>query len=125
MPAVLIIEDEAPIRKNLARMLTAEGYRVITAPDGVNGIVIAREQRPDLILCDILMPRMDGYEVLAALRSETETAAIPLIFLTASADKEDRSRGLASGARDYVTKPFKLAELLAVVRKHAGDATAK
>ena len=125
MPAVLVIEDEAPIRRNLARLLTAEGYRVLTAPDGVNGIVIAREQLPQLILCDILMPRMDGYQVLEALRSDAGTAAIPFVFLTASADKDDRSRGLASGARDYVTKPFKLAELLAVVRKHAGDASVK
>jgi CheY-like chemotaxis protein len=125
MPAVLVIEDEAPIRRNLARLLTAEGYKVLTAPDGVNGIVIAREQRPELILCDILMPRMDGYAVLEALRSDAGTAAIPLVFLTASADKDDRTRGLASGAREYVTKPFKLAELLAVVRKYAGDATAK
>ena len=122
MPAVLVIEDEAPIRRNLARMLTAEGYRVLTAPDGVDGIVIAREQLPQLILCDILMPRMDGYEVLSALRSDAGTAAIPFVFLTASADKDDRSRGLASGARDYITKPFKLTELLAVVRKYAGDA---
>jgi CheY-like chemotaxis protein len=125
MPAVLVIEDEAPIRRNLARMLTAEGYRVLTAPDGVNGIVIAREQRPDLILCDILMPRMDGYAVLEALRSDAGIAAIPLVFLTASADNEDRSRGLASGARDYITKPFKLAELMSVVRRYAGDAAVK
>ena len=120
MAAILVIEDEAPIRRNLSRLLTAEGYKVMTAADGVNGVVIAREQRPDLILCDILMPRMDGYEVLAALRADAATAAIPFVFITASAEKEDRSRGLASGARDYVTKPFKLAELLAVVRKHAG-----
>jgi CheY-like chemotaxis protein len=122
MPAVLVIEDETAIRRNLSRLLTAEGYRVITAADGVNGVVIAREQRPDLILCDILMPRMDGYAVLAALAADTATAAIPFVFLTASADKDDRSKGLASGARDYVTKPFKLAELLAVVRRHAGSA---
>ena len=123
MPTVLVIEDEAPIRSNLSRMLTAEGYRVVTAPDGVNGVVMARELGPDLVICDILMPRMDGYEVLAALRADAATAAIPFVFLTASADKDDRSRGLASGARDYVTKPFKLAELLAVVRKHAGNAS--
>jgi CheY-like chemotaxis protein len=121
MAAILVIEDEPPIRRNLSRLLTAEGYKVITAADGVNGIVIAREQRPDLILCDILMPRMDGYAVLAALNADQATAGIPFVFLTASADKDDRSKGLASGARDYVTKPFKLAELLAVVRRHAGD----
>src|SRR5262245_33079242 len=116
MPTVLVIEDEAPIRRNLSRLLTAEGYRVVTAPEGATGVVTAREQLPDLIICDILMPQMDGYAVLAALRAEQGTAAIPVVFLTASADKEDRNRGLASGARDYVTKPFKLRELLEVVR---------
>ena len=117
MPAVLVIEDEAPIRRNLARLLTAEGYRVLTAPDGVNGVVIAREQLPQLILCDILMPRMDGFGVLAALRSRPETAAIPFIFLTASADKEDLARGLQSGANEYVTKPFRIVDLLAAIRR--------
>ena len=120
MPTVLIIEDEAPIRANLNRFLRAEGYEVVSAADGASGIAAAREHGPDLIICDVLMPELDGYQVLATLRTETKTAAIPLVFLTASADKEDRNRGLESGACDYVTKPFKLAELLAVVRKHAG-----
>jgi CheY-like chemotaxis protein len=118
MATVLVIEDEGPIRANLARLLKAEGYTVITAVDGARGIAAARELRPGLIICDILMPQMDGYGVLAALQADAGTAGIPFVFLTASADKEDRSRGLASGARDYVTKPFKLNELLAVVRKH-------
>jgi CheY-like chemotaxis protein len=76
-----------------------------------------REARPDLVICDILMPRLDGFGVLAALRSQPETAAIPFIFLTASADKEDLARGLKSGANEYVTKPFKIADLLAAVRR--------
>ena len=125
MTSVLVIEDEAPIRANLERFLKAEGYAVLTAADGADGIAAARERRPDLIICDILMPRVDGYAVLAQLRADAGTAAIPLIFLTASADKEDRQRGLASGATDYVTKPFKLAELLAVIRKHLGESTAQ
>jgi len=125
MATVLVIEDEAAIRANLTRLLKAEGYAVITAADGAGGVATARERRPDLIICDILMPRMDGYAVLAALRADTATASIPLVFLTASADKDDRSRGLASGARDYVTKPYKLNELLAVVRKHVGGDSPK
>ncbi len=117
MATLLVIEDEAPLRANLVRILSAEGYRVLTAADGDEGIRRAREQRPDLVICDILMPRLDGYGVLAQLRSRPETAGIPFIFLTASADKEDFARGLQSGANDYVTKPFKIADLLAAVRR--------
>ena len=117
MATLLVIEDEAPLRANIVRLLTAEGYRVIAAADGDEGIRRAREDRPDLVICDILMPLVDGYGVLATLRSQPETAAIPFIFLTASADKEDLARGLQSGASDYVTKPFKIADLLAAVRR--------
>jgi len=125
MPTVLVIEDEAPIRANLERLLKAEGYGVIAVGDGASGIAAARERRPDIIICDILMPGMDGYSVLGQLRADAETARIPLIFLTASADKDDRQRGIASGARDYMTKPFKLAELLALLRKHLGGDSPK
>ena len=117
MATLLVIEDEAPLRANIARLLTAEGYRVIAAADGDEGIRRVRENRPDLVICDILMPLVDGYGVLATLRSQPETAAIPFIFLTASADKDDFARGLQSGANEYVTKPFKIADLLAAVRR--------
>jgi CheY-like chemotaxis protein len=117
MKSVLVIEDEAPLRANLARLLSAEGYRVVAAPNGDEGIRRAREERPDLVICDVLMPRTDGFGVLAALRSQPETAETPFIFLSASADKEDLARGLRSGANEYVTKPFKIAELLAAVRR--------
>ena len=117
MQTVLVIEDEAPLRANLARILSAEGYRVVAAADGDEGIRRVLEDRPDLVICDILMPRVDGFGVLAALRSRPESAAIPFIFLTASADKEDLARGLRSGANEYVTKPFKIAGLLAAVRR--------
>ena len=120
-PMLLVIEDEAPLRANIVRILTAEGFQVVTAVDGDEGVRRARESRPDLVICDILMPRMDGYSVLAALRSQPETAAIPFIFLTASADKEDLARGLQSGANDYVTKPFRIADLLAAIRRRLGD----
>ena len=117
MANLLVIEDEAPLRANLVRLLSAEGYRVAAAADGDEGIRRVRESRPDLVICDILMPRLDGFGVLAALRSQPETATIPFIFLTASADKEDLARGLQSGANEYVTKPFKIADLLAAVRR--------
>lgn len=117
MQTVLVIEDEAPLRANLVRILSAEGYRVVAAADGDEGIQRVLEERPDFVICDILMPRVDGFGVLAALRSRPESAAIPFIFLTASADKEDLARGLKSGANEYVTKPFKIADLLAAVRR--------
>jgi CheY-like chemotaxis protein len=117
MATLLVIEDEAPLRANLVRILSAEGYRVIAAADGDEGIRRVREARPDLVICDILMPLVDGFGVLASLRSRPETAAIPFIFLTASADKENLARGLRSGANDYVTKPFKIADLLAAVKR--------
>lgn len=117
MATLLVIEDEVPLRANLVRILSAEGYRVIAAADGDEGIRRVREGRPDLVICDILMPLVDGFGVLASLRSQPETAAIPFIFLTASADKEDLARGLRSGANEYVTKPFKIADLLAAVRR--------
>jgi CheY-like chemotaxis protein len=117
MQTILVIEDEAPLRANILRILSAEGFRVVSAADGDEGIARVREARPDLVICDILMPRMDGFGVLAALRSGPDTAAIPFIFLTASADKEDLARGLRSGANEYVTKPFRIADLLAAVRR--------
>ena len=117
MQTVLVIEDEAPLRANIVRILSAEGYRVVAAADGEEGIQRVTEERPDLVICDILMPRLDGFGVLAALRSRPETAALPFIFLTASADKDDLARGLKSGANEYVTKPFKIAGLLAAVRR--------
>ena len=117
MQTVLVIEDEAPLRANIVRILSAEGYRVVAAADGDEGVRRVLEERPDLVICDILMPRLDGFGVLAALRSRPETAALPFIFLTASADKDDLARGLKSGANEYVTKPFKIAGLLAAVRR--------
>jgi len=117
MQTVLVIEDEAPLRANIVRILSAEGYRVVAAADGEEGIQRVTEERPDMVICDILMPRVDGFGVLAALRSRPETAAIPFIFLTARADKDDLARGLKSGANEYVTKPFKIAGLMAAVRR--------
>lgn len=117
MARVLVIEDEAPLRANLVRILSAEGHEVASAADGDEGLRRARDVRPEIVICDILMPRVDGYAVLAGLRSQPETAGVPFIFLTASADKDDLARGLQSGANDYVTKPFRIADLLAAVKR--------
>jgi DNA-binding response OmpR family regulator len=117
MAKILVIEDETAIRNNLARFLRAEGYAVMTAENGVAGVAAARENQPHLVICDIRMPELDGYGVLAALRQNAATARIPFMFLTASADRAERRIGLAQGADEYITKPFKLPELLAAIKR--------
>ena len=125
MATLLIIEDEAPIRANLRQLLQLEGHTVVEAENGEAGIVAVREHRPDLVLCDILMPRMDGYAVLAALRANATTRSLPFIFLTASANLGDRAQALERGANDYLVKPVRIAEVLAaidrVLRNENGD----
>lgn len=117
MATILIIEDEAPIRENLRQLLQLEGYAVLEAGDGISGIEAALTSRPDLILCDILMPGVDGYGVLAELRGTPDLTAIPFVFLTASASLEDRSQALKRGADDYLIKPVKIADLLAAIKR--------
>lgn len=117
MATILIIEDEAPIRDNLRQLLQLEGYAVLEAADGISGVEAALASRPDLILCDILMPGVDGYGVLAELRGTPELTAIPFVFLTASASLEDRSQALKRGADDYLIKPVKIADLLAAIKQ--------
>jgi DNA-binding response OmpR family regulator len=114
MQRLLIIEDELPMRTALADVLTAEGYRVLTAPDGESGLQRAFDEKPDLILLDIMMPKMDGYAVCAELRRLGNT--VPILMLTAKGQIEDRVTGLDAGADDYLIKPFSTEELLARVR---------
>lgn len=115
MASILIIDDELPIRSNLAQLLRLEGHQVAEAGDGVSGLQAARDGRPDLIICDILMPGVDGYGVLAELRGAPDTAAIPFVFLTASANLEERAQALKRGADDYLVKPFRIADVLAAI----------
>jgi DNA-binding response OmpR family regulator len=114
---ILVIEDEADLRANVLRFLKAEGYEVLAAADGASGVETAIAQMPDLIVCDITMPEMDGFGVLFTLRENVTTSKIPFIFLTASTRTYDRQWGVELGANDYITKPFKLDELLSAIRK--------
>jgi DNA-binding response OmpR family regulator len=116
MTKILVIEDEAPIRDKIVTVLKYENYEVIDARDGREGVSVAQEQLPDLIICDVLMPDMNGYSALAALRDDPETAIIPVIFLTAAASRADMRKGMELGADDYITKPYTVEELLAAVR---------
>jgi two-component system alkaline phosphatase synthesis response regulator PhoP len=116
MTKVLVIDDEAPIRLLCRVNLEAEGMHVIEAPDGPSGVDKAREERPDVILLDVMMPGLDGWRVAEQLFEDERTVAIPIIFLTARAEFRDRARGLDIGGVDYVTKPFNPLELAPLVQ---------
>jgi DNA-binding response OmpR family regulator len=115
MKKILVIEDEASVGVNILEILQLGNFDVILAQDGETGIQLAKQHVPDLIICDILMPGLDGYGVLTALREVTETALIPFIFLTAKTTHEDFRQGMNLGADDYLTKPFLQNELLEAV----------
>jgi DNA-binding NarL/FixJ family response regulator len=112
---ILVIEDEPRTRANLVTILEMEGYRVLVAADGRAGLEQARQQRPDVILCDVMMPELDGYGVLQALRDDPATAATPFIFLTAKGERIDVRAGTDRGADDYLTKPASATDLLSAV----------
>jgi DNA-binding response OmpR family regulator len=114
MQRILIVEDETPMRTALADLLAAEGYRILTAADGENGLQRALAEKPDLILLDVMMPRLDGFALCAELRRLGH--AMPVLMLTAKGQVEDRVTGLDAGADDYLVKPFSTDELLARVR---------
>ena len=115
MTRVLIIDDEAPIRLLCRVNLEAEGMEVSEAADGASGIEIARRERPDVILLDVMMPELDGWDVADALLRDESTSAIPIIFLTARAEVRDRARGLDIGGVEYITKPFNPLELAPLI----------
>ncbi len=115
MTTILVIEDEEFVRENLVDLLDAEGYQVISAANGRVGVQLARQHLPDLILCDILMPELDGYGVYRELLQDPVTATIPFIFLTAKATPSDVRAGMALGADDYLTKPFTREDLLQAI----------
>jgi DNA-binding response OmpR family regulator len=114
---VLVVDDEAPIRLLCRVNLEAEGMQVLEAADGLAGVEAARAERPDVILLDVMMPGMDGWQVAERLVEDDTTNHIPLIFLTARAELRDRARGLELGGVDYITKPFNPVELASVVEE--------
>ena len=116
MKRILVIEDEPEMRRNLTAILRLERFHPLAAEDGQVGVEVAKSEKPDLVLCDVMMPKLDGYGVIAALRASPETAAIPFIFLTAKGEKPEIRAGMNLGADDYLTKPVAKADLLAAVR---------
>ena len=112
MNSILVIDDNADIRENTAEILELAGYKTFTAENGKQGVEIAIREMPDVIVCDIMMPELDGYGVLHMLRKNIETQNIPFIFLTAKTERSDFRKGMEMGADDYLTKPFDDIELL-------------
>ena len=112
MKKILLIEDNLDVRENTDEILSLANYQVLTAPNGKVGVELAQRDKPDLIICDIMMPELDGYGVLHILSKNEETARIPFIFLTAKTEKSDIRKGMNLGADDYLTKPFDDTDLL-------------
>lgn len=112
MKSILVIDDNADIRDNTAEILELAGYKTFTAENGKQGVDLAIKEKPSVIVCDIMMPELDGYGVLHLLRKNTDTQNIPFIFLTARTERTDFRKGMEMGADDYITKPFDDIELL-------------
>src|ERR1700738_2288592 len=112
MRRLLVIDDHDDIRENIAEILSLAGYEALTAGNGKKGVETALKETPDLVICDIMMPELDGYGVLHLLRKNVSTENIPFIFLTAKTERGDFRKGMEMGADDYITKPFDDIELL-------------
>jgi DNA-binding NarL/FixJ family response regulator len=116
MKKILVIEDEAEMRRNIVTILRLEGFAPVAAENGRVGVAMAAKEKPDLILCDVMMPELDGYGVIKALHNEPETMNVPFIFLTAKGEKTDVRGGMNLGADDYLTKPVDKNDLLRAIR---------
>jgi DNA-binding LytR/AlgR family response regulator len=115
MKKIVVIEDDLSIQQVIIDILEGEGYKIFSARDGKSGIDLVKEIKPDLILCDVMMPVMDGYEVISNLLKDKDTSLIPFIFLSARVEKDNVRHGMELGADDYLTKPFKVDELIKAV----------
>lgn len=120
MKKILVIEDDTCIRNNLMELLTALEFFPIAAENGLVGVQLARSQRPDLILCDLIMPELDGYGVLSVLQQDPTTATIPFIGLTACQERSHRRQVMELGASDYLSKPFTHSELTGAIKAQLG-----
>ncbi len=116
MKKILVIEDEPEMRRNITTILRLEGFAPVAAENGRKGVETANKEKPDLILCDVMMPELDGYGVIKALHNEPATMNIPFIFLTAKGERTDIRSGMNLGADDYLTKPVDKADLLRAIR---------
>ncbi|YAG16271.1 Response regulator [Nostoc sp. DSM 114161] len=112
---ILVIEDEIQVCSNIEQILTLSDFNIITANDGLEGLRLAKAEKPDLICCDVMMPGLDGYSVLESLRKDVETESIPVIFLTAKVERTDLRQAMELGADDYITKPFLPEELIKAI----------
>lgn len=117
MTRILVIEDETFLREELLEWMAFENYDAIRAENGLAGVELAIQHHPDLIICDVTMPGLDGYGVLRQLRSNSATAAIPFIFMTARATQDDILQGIESGVDEYITKPFFQKDLLHAIER--------
>jgi DNA-binding NarL/FixJ family response regulator len=115
MRRILVIEDEPEMRRNIAALLRFHDYHTIEAENGRKGLELARREKPDLVLCDVMMPQLDGYGVLQALQQDADLAMIPFLFLTAKGDKDDVRSAMNLGADDYLTKPVANADLVQAI----------
>lgn len=111
-----MIEDDPYILTSTAEILTSGGFRILAGKNGFEGMAFLEREKPDLILCDVMMPGMDGYDFLQNIREKTETRDIPFIFVSAKVASSDIEKGMALGAADYLTKPFTMKQLLAAVQ---------
>src|SRR5690606_17586885 len=123
MKKILLIEDDTALRENTAELLELSGYEVFTAPNGKIGIEKVKSGNPDIIICDIMMPEIDGYGVLKAVSSEESSKNIPFIFLSAKTEHKEIRKGMDMGADDYLTKPFNEVELLSAVESRLAKAS--
>jgi CheY-like chemotaxis protein len=123
MKKILLIEDDVVLRENTSELLELFNYQVVSAPNGKIGVEVAKEVLPDIIVCDIMMPELDGYGVLQALTQNASTPHIPFIFLSAKTERKDVRRGMDLGADDYITKPFSEDELISAIESRLAKAS--
>ncbi|MDI6739854.1 MAG: response regulator [Candidatus Edwardsbacteria bacterium] len=119
---IMVVDDEPYIARVIKFKLEQEGYTVISANDGITGLNKIREEKPDLVLLDVMMPGMSGYEVCQKIKGDAELAGIPVVILTAKGQERDREQGFSMGASDYITKPFSPNRLLELVKSIVGEA---